>query len=268
MALISQQRFRAVTGALVKRLSGPNAGVPIAFPEVSAMTFQPGIEEVITEGRDRAGNRVDVSSYIDAFKPAMELTVAGTTFEMLCARLGREISTGNKTISLYRQFRVTSASKTGAAAGTGEEGNGMAADQTTSAAYVMGDGGVMTALTRIAHDTIDQAVDTQSFSQGADGAYKLTDDLIGSTVILDFPHSLTGVPQLSTTALLELEVSVSVITVGGVKILFNMPSAQIDLSQGDIELGAAESTIRVRSAFDGSSCQPVNIVYTGEAIAC
>lgn len=265
MPLLSNEAFRAVNGVLVKRVS---TGVPIIMPQPSTFTFQSGIEEIITESRDNLGNRVNASSYIDAFKPVFQLTIPQMTFTMLCAYLGREVSNANVDTRVYRTFRVTTSNQTSTGAAVGQLGNGMAADQATSFAYVLGEGGVATALTRIANATIDLGVDTQSFSQSANAGYKLTNDLIGDTVLIDFAHSLTAVPTLSETALLELSVNVSVVTVGGQVVLFEMPTAYIDLSQGDIEIGAEGATIAFRSGYDGSSCQPVNITYTGEVVYC
>lgn len=261
---LNQQTFRAPTGLALRR---PGTNELLVTPAPSNIAINPGITEIVTTSRNPLGEQVNASSYIDANQPVITVTLPGYTLETLGIRLGKKFTAQNFSSTYEQLVTVTAGNKTKAAAASGVVGNGMLADQTGSLGFVLGDGGLSTALTRIADATIDQATDTQSFSQGADGAYKLTDDLIGSTVLLQFPLSITSQPRLSETIDQFFDINITVININGTMFKIKMPSAQTDLTNsGDLNFG--EASIAFRAIYDGSSCQPIIVESLGQVVAC
>lgn len=263
MVSVVQQTFRAISNFNLKRLGTTNI---LVLPNPSNVTFNPGIVEVVSSTRNRLGEQVEAASYIDENKPVFTCTIANV-LEVMGIRLGKQMTLQSYSSKYSQQLTVTSTNKTYAGAASGEIGNGLLADQADSIAYVLGDNGISTVLTRIADATIDQATDTQSFSQGADGSFKLTDDLIGSTVKLEFPISLTSQPKLSETSDTFFEVSFETTTINGAIYRLAMESARIDLANsGDV--GGPEIDLAFNAVYDGSSCRPVTLEYLGQVPAC
>lgn len=261
---LTQQTFRAPTGMALRR---PSDNSLLVTPAPSNISINPGLEEVITETRNPLGERVNASSYIDANKPIITTTLPGYTLETLGIRLGKKFTVPGsaQSTTIEQLITVTNANKVKAAAASGVVGNGMTADQAGSIGFVLGDNGLSTALTRVDTASFD-AADPTSFSQGADGAYQLTDDLVGSTVLLQFPISVTQ-PRLSETIDQFFDINITLVNIQGTMYKLQMASAQTDLTgSGDLNFG--EASLAFRGIYDGSTCQPIMIQSLGQVLAC
>jgi len=266
VAAITDRRIKSnLTGMSIIEKSTGNC---LVFNRPNGVTIQTGIEERISETVSQLGERVIETVDIDAFQPVLQCNFPGWTPEGIAMRLGRKLETGSKTLYYQKTFRVTAANQVQTAAGVGEEGNGIAADEAGSKASYLADLGISTPLSRVAVATFDPAVDLLSYSVGADGALSFSDDLIGATVSISIPYTVATTQYIGEGAFLEFEIFLTYI-MRDLKIFqVRIPSATISLGDGDIDLGAAEAPINFRITYDGSTCTPIEWQWIDQARAC
>lgn len=257
---------------LIKNVSGlsiidtgvtPNKA--IIMPKPSATVVQAGIEEIINQTRNELGERVVDSTTIDANQPTLQFTLPGFIPEAVFMRLGKRPTAGTVSFPVERTILVTSGNRTYAGASAGQMGFGMSADQATSQAWAFDEDGIASELTRVDTASFNDTDDT--FSQGANGAYQFASNLINSTVFYKFPFEGSGL-ETSEATYDTFDVAVTFLTrqlwLGRIE----LPSAQVDLSAGDINLGS-EAQLTVRSVYDGSSCQPIRVKFLRQlTVAC
>ena len=145
----------------------------------------------------------------------------------------------------------------------------MTADQVGSQAWVLDGLGIPVALTRIAHATIDPATDDDSFSQGADGAYKFSENLIGSDVFYSFPLTNQSILELGEGNLDQLEVNITAVMRDLRLFRLEIPSCSIDFGgSGNLPLGPGELNLQLRVSYDGSTCTPIKYTWLDQVRAC
>ena len=239
----------------------------LVVPKPTALTLAPGITEAIARTRSDLGQVVIEDIDIEQEEPNLSMTFPRKTPELIGIRLGKEIRSTNIDVSIEKSFRVNATNKTGAAAAAGKEGNGMVADQAGSIGSYLNDLGISTALTRV--DTANFAAgNVAEFSQGADGAYQITDDMIGNDVHLSFPIAIANRPHLSETPFKDFSVTMVFIqrNLELMQVVFGAVNPA--LGEGDLDMATPEMPLTVRAVNDGSSCQLYNIYWLGQARAC
>lgn len=268
MATLQTRKPKGITGmAIFDKSSTPKVAYPIDTP--GSAELDPGIEEILSETRSELGEIVIESAIIDAQRPIISATLPGLTPTALALRLGKKLETATGTSAVEKRIRLTATNNTYAGASSGQEGNGMSADQTTSYAWVLSGLGIPTALTRQTHASFDPAVTTNSFSQGANGAYKFSENLIGSDVFFQFPQSGLSLLQIGEASLDDLEVNITVVMRDLKLFRLEIPSCSIDLGgSGPIPLGPGEISMQFRVTYDGSTCTPINYKYIDQLRAC
>lgn len=268
MATLQNRKPKGITGmAVFDKSVTPKVAYPIDTPGTAEL--DPGIEELLGETRSPTGEIVIESAIINAQRPIISTTLPGLTPTALALRLGKKLETATGASAVEKRIRLTATNNTKTGAASGQEGNGMSADQTTSYAWVLSGLGIPTALTRVAHSSFDPSVTNNSFSQGADGAYKFSENLIGSDVFYQFPQSGLSLLQIAETSLDDLEVNITVV-MRDLKIFrLEIPSCSIDLGgSGPIPLGPGEISMQFRITYDGSTCTPINYKYVDQVRAC
>ncbi|NJN22892.1 MAG: hypothetical protein HC812_19115 [Leptolyngbya sp. RL_3_1] len=269
MATLQNRKPKGITGmAVFDKSVSPKVAYPIDTPGTAEL--DPGIEEVLSETRSDLGEIVIESAIIDAQRPIISATMPGLTPTALALRLGKKLkNNASATSAVEKRIRLTATNNNYAGASSGQEGFGMSADQTTSYAWVLSGLGIPTALTRVAHASFDETVTNDSFSQGANGAYKFSDNLIGSDVLFQFPQSSLSILEIGEASLDDLEVNITVV-MRDLKIFrLEIPSCSIDLGgSGPIPLGAGEISLQFRVTYDGSTCTPINYKYIDQVRAC
>ena len=270
MAQLQQRKLKGLTGAAIfDKTVVPKLAYIIDTP--TSPEIDPGIEEQLNETTSELGEIVIESTLITAQRPTISMTVPGLSPTVLALRNARKLQaiTGTATSAVEKRIRLTASNKTFAGATSGKEGNGMVADQVASLAWVFGGLGIPTALTRQAHASFDPAVTDDSFSQGADGAYKFSDNLVGSDVMYTFPQSGLNSLELSEDSLTDLEINFTAVMRDLRLFRVEIPSATIDLGgSGNIPLGPGEVSLQARITYDGSTCTPLRYKFLEQLRAC
>ena len=239
----------------------------LVLPKPTALTLAPGITEAISRTRSDLGQIVIEDIDIEQEEPLISATFPRKTPELIAIRLGREVVSGNITAAIEKQFRVGAANKVGVAATSGQEGFGMAADQTGSIGSYLSDGGISVALTRVATASFN-AGNSAQFSQGANGAYQITDDMVGNDIHLSFPIDIASRPYLSETPFRDFSVTMVFIQRNLELMQVSFGAANPALGEGDLDMAVPEMPLSFRAVNDGSSCQLYSIYWLGQARAC
>jgi hypothetical protein len=252
--------IQALTDVSLKR----DNGTLLVLPTASGAVFNPGIGVTDIMAMSRIGEQVIVDTYSRERKPSLNLDFEQKSVQLLGVRLGQQwealtTSTGH----LFNSgFRVTKNDYPAAA--TGYEGNGMLADQATSIASMLGPDQIAVALTRQPFATFVPATPL-SFAQGADGATKWSDDLIGEYVGYEFAYPLTDILALGD--LPDVSFSMRAITMMTDRSLieWEFPSMTVKLDGGDINMNDPKMQLQFKVNDDGSTCLPYSITYKGQA---
>ena len=268
MAILQNRKPRGLTGiGVFDKSTNPKTAYFIETPGTAEL--DPGIEQTLNEERSELGEIVINSTTIDAQRPIVSVTMPGMTPTLLALRLGRKLETSTEPWAVEKRKRLTATNNTFVGAASGQEGFGMVADQTTSYGWVLSGLGIPTALTRQTHASFDPAITADSFSQGANGAYKFSENLIGNDIYYSFPLPGQSVLQIGETPLSLLQVNFTIIMEDLTLFRIEIPSCSIDLAgSGTIPLGAGEVPLQIRPTYDGSTCTPILYKWIGQGRAC
>lgn len=251
--------------SIVDRSTNPET--LLMLPTPSGVTLQKGITETVLETRDEIGQRVVEGSLIDEYKPQLSMAFSALTPQLIATSFGVKLASAeSRSMPISRTLKVTNNNKVRAGVGSGEQGNGMPADQATSKMSILGGAGETIPLTRVDTASFD-AAGTRSFSQGADAAWQITDDVVGEIVSIDFPHNDPQATAVGAVKLNDIEVRALGVMVNRKRVQVRFPSAEVIVANGDLEFGAG-MTLDVRSLFDGQSCIPLEIFFGSEITSC
>jgi len=269
MATLQGRKLKGITDiAVFDKSVSPKLAYIIDTPTNAELDL--GIEEQLNETTSQLGEVVIESSMITAQRPILSMTLPAGSPTATALRVGRKLATAtDQTSAVEKRIRLTATNNTKAAAITGQEGFGMAADQTGSLAWKLDGLGIPVPLTRIATATMDAEEDDNSFSQGANGAYVFSENLIGSDVFFSFPLTGLATLEIGEASLDLLEVNFTAVMRDLTLFRIEIPSASIDLGgSGNIPLGPGELNLNLRISYDGSVCFPIKYTWLGQLRAC
>lgn len=263
---LQRRKVKGLSAFSVIDKSTANARL-MTLPVPTAPEIDPGITQLLTLSKNPLGEDVVESVEITGQQALFSATFPALSPQVLSLRMGRQLEAATgMSVPFERRVRITS--NTVAGVGTGEFGEGMAADQVGSTMSVLGDLGEITSLTRLAVAGFDPVATTDSFAQDANGGFQVSDNLIGADVSLSFPHTQDGI-QLSETPITELEIRMLVLLSDLTMCQVAIPSVNIDLeASGNIPVGAGEVPLTFRAVFDGSSCVPITYKFISQLVAC
>ncbi len=267
MALVADRRVKGLTNISLLATNFSPAKL-LVLGQPSSINIQLGIEERLTESRSLLGERILESADIDSFQPVLQATFPGWSPLSIAARLGRQLEVGSETFYFTRTFRVTTANQNGTVALTGEEGFGIALDEANAEASYLKDLGQAFRLTRVADATFVPGTDTESFAVAADGAYQLSDDLIGSTVELRIPYTNASILKVGELPMITYDAVLTYVMRDLQLMQVVIPSLSLSPADGDLDPGAAEAPLSFRVTNDGSTCTPVEFRWIAQARAC
>lgn len=267
MASNIQKGIKAFTNLMVKDISNPVMPRVLVLPTPDAVTLAPGIEEAISRTRSELGTLVIDDIDVNSEEPTLTCTFPRKTPELIALRLGRRITTGNVTTTVEKKTIITAGNRVGPGAGPGREGHGMPADQAGSIASYFSDAGFSVPLTRADFATFNAATPDR-FAQGANGAYLVSDNVLGREVTFSFPIALPNVTLLGEEPFRDFEMHLAFVTrsleVGKLIIGKANPS----VAEGDLDMAAPALPITFRVVNDGQNCQLYRIVWFGQVRAC
>jgi len=269
MATLQNRKLKGITDIAVFD-TGVSPKVAYMIETPTAAELDLGIEEQLNETTSQLGEIVIESSFISAQRPIISMTLPSGSPTAMALRVGRRLQTATgRTVAVEKRLRLTATNNTKLAAVSGAEGFGMVANQTGSQAWVLSGLGLPIALTRQTHNTFDPAVTPDSFSQGADGAYKFSNNLVGSDVFYSFPLTAQSVLEIGESNLDQLEVNFTAVMRDLQLFRLEIPSCSIDFGgSGNIPLGPGELSLQLRATFDGSTCTPLKYTWLGQVRAC
>jgi len=242
-------------------------GTLLVLPTPTSPEIDPGITQLLSLTKSNLGEDVVESIEVTGQQPLISATFPAVTPQLLALRYMRQLETvTGATVNFEKRVRLTT--NTVAGAGVGEFGNGMAADQVGSKMSVLGTLGEATPLTRLADSGFDPVASTDSFAQSADGGFQVSDNLIGSDVVLSFPHTQDGL-EISESPISELDISMLVLMADLKLFRVSIPSVSVDFeASANIPVGSGEFALTFRAIYDGSSCVPIKYTFIEQVVAC
>jgi hypothetical protein len=266
-ATLQQRKVKGLTSIAVFDKTNPSAELMLVLPTPGTVELDPGITELLGTSMSELGEQVIESVEVSGQQPVVNCTFSAMSPQLLSLRLMRSLETKSDTFNIEKRRRL--AKNSYPAAATGEEGNGIVADQTGSVMSIVGSTGISTALARVAFDGFDTAATDDSFAQGADGAFKVSDNLVGYDVAYSFPQTITAVLGLSETPITDLRLNFTAVMSDLKLFRVEIPSVTIDREgSGNIPLTAGEMSLNFRVTYDGSTCTPISYKFIEQLRAC
>ncbi|MEO0373214.1 MAG: hypothetical protein AAF329_01045 [Cyanobacteria bacterium P01_A01_bin.17] len=266
MPTLQQRRLKSISNmAVFDKTVTPEVLMIVDTP--GSAEVDPGIEELLSTTRSELGEEVVESVEINGQQPLVNCTFPGVSPVLLALRYGVKLRVQEDSFNIEKRVRV--AQNAYPAATNGKEGFGMPADQELSRMTTVSDLGDRQELTRLTFAGFDAAGTTDSFAQGADGAWAISDNLIGSDIQYSFPHTQTEVLGLSEDPLSDLRLNFTAI-MRDLKIFrIEIPSVSVDRQgSGPIPIAGGEMNLNFRVTYDGSTCTPITYKWIGQARAC
>lgn len=264
---LQKRKVKGLTSIAAFDKTNPAAELMYVLETPSSAEIDPGITELLGTTRSDLGEEVIESVEVDGQQPIVNCVFPALTPQLLALRYMRQLEVGSDTFNIEKRLRVSKNSYPAAAAG--REGNGMSPDQSGSVMSAIDTQGRSVQLARVAYDTIDPATDDDSFAQGADGAFKVSDNLIGFDVAYSFPQTIAEVLGISEDPISELRLNFTVLMRDLKLFRVEIPSVQVDREgSGNIPLGAGEMNLNFRIAYDGSTCTPIKYKFIEQLRAC
>ena len=269
MATIQERKNKNIVGVAIFGITeSPVDAYIMETPTAGELDL--GIEEQIYEDVSDLGEIVIASTDVIAQRPVVSMTVPSGSPQAIALRTGRKLkSSTGQAWAVEKKLRVTAGNNIKAAATTGQEGFGMVADQAASAMWVYSGLGLTIPLTRQTHASFDPAVTPDSFSQGADYSYKISNNVVGSDVFFSFPLTNQNILEIGEEPIGQLAINFTSIMRDLKLARIEIPSASINLADsGPIPLGPGELSLQARVQYDGSTCTPIKYKWIGQARAC
>jgi hypothetical protein len=199
----------------------------IVLPKPSAVSMPLNIEQRMIMTTDSLGKRTPSNSYEKGYNNQLVLTYGQLLPELLELRLGNKFKTvPNKLTTLTRGVYVTGNTVSGAP-DTDTLGFGIAEDESLCIASVK-NGNVSTALTRVPYDTFD-ATTTNRFAVGENLELKFSNNLIGKTVQVVCPYTITSSFEISADQLPRYEINAIFVDTANQAVIFKAFDAKVSL---------------------------------------
>lgn len=170
--------------------------IPITFKIGAQANFNLNAQVVAEMEKNDEAIMVPYNLRTDQQTPTFTFSPSREDARTTAVRLGRLLSTASTT-AIYPWQRIVNANSY-AAATTGTEGFGATANDTNAIGAVLRNG-VSVELDRVTFATFDATVDDQ-FGLGANGALALSNNLIGSEVVIWIPYPVANATRLGLPA--------------------------------------------------------------------
>lgn len=223
----------------------------------SSTNWNLGIQEQIYNQMNAQGELAFDESMVQQKQPVVTLQYQKLRQEHIALKLGFKLENQAITDALFTGTRRLTKGAYAAAA-TGQEGNGMVADQTTSQCFVLQDG-LSVALTRQPFATFNAAT-ANSFAQGANGAMKFSDDLVAARAWVTpyFFYPVADANVLTEDPFTNFDLTLrGVHQEEGVKRVFQIQFPFVEINRqesGQFDFGAEQQTLAFR--VTDSECVP------------
>jgi len=234
------------------------------LPPPKNITLDLGITELVRTAVSGVGIEVDITRQVTEEKPKISLEFAGLTLEVMELILGRFFSKQVNVPTFYVRNRVITQfdpPKT-----SGFEGFGIPADQPEAiASAFIGERSVP--LTRQPFASFNPAI-PRSFASGADGAVIFSDDLQGLEKSWRIPQTLNNVDALSENEIVD--VGLILVFLDSLNYVFRLEcsSGRFIRDGKSLEFSDETASLEYAIQYDGSTCLPYRLVFTGQQVKC
>lgn len=264
---LQQKKVKGLTSIAVFDKTNPANELMLVLPTPGTVELDPGITELLGTSMSELGEQVIESVEISGQQPVVNCTFPAMNPQLLSLRLMRSLDVSQDTFNIEKRIRLSKNSY--AAAAIGKEGNGMPADQADSVMSAIDGTGRSVALAREPFASFDPSATDDSFAQGADGAFTVSDNLIGFDVAYSFPQTITEVLGLSETPITDLRLNFTAVMSDLKLFRVEIPSVTVDREgSGSIPLTAGEMSLNFRVTYDGSTCTPISYKFIEQLRAC
>lgn len=224
-------------------------------------------EDQVQTGDD--GTTVLANQLITGEAPTITLPYGFKTIELMALQQARTVALSNsQTVYQSKAFQATTGTIAGAA--SGKEGFGMTANQTASRMSALING-ISTPLTRQTYGTFNAATPL-SFAQGADGAIRLSDDIVSAGYFVTFNFPNTGVTNVATIQdAAEENFAVTLVGILDDLTIFNDYYSNCFLSLPDMQelnYGTAGLSIVLRPSIAQDGCGYRRTTFSPQKFAC
>lgn len=237
-----------------------------------------GIAELIRTGSSNLGVEVNLFRQKTEEKPRINLEFPGLTREVLELFLGRFFVTSDDVETYFVRNRFTSNTLT--ARTTGQDGFGIVADAGLGSANNPSYASVFDAtvngsvpLTQVAFTGFTPTVDPlvpatrRRFAVGANGAVLFSEDTFGLEKSVRIPVTLDAVQVLSETEINQVGMVLGFLDANN-KVMRLEATGKFVLDGKSVNFTDETVSLEFEIQFDGSSCLPFDLVYTGLTIKC
>lgn len=264
---LQKRKVKGLTNIACFDKTDPANELMLVLETPGSAELDPGITELLSTTMSELGEEVIESVEISGQRPIVSCTFPALTPQLLSLRKLQQLNVSQDTFDIEKRVRVSKNEYPAAIAG--REGNGMPADQAGSVMSAINQLGRTVPLSREPFVTFDPAATNDSFAQGADGAWKVSDNLIGFDIAYSFPHTVTEVLGLSENPILDLRLNFTVLMRDLRLFRVEMPSITVDREgSGNIPLSAGEMSLNFRVTYDGSTCTPIKYKFIDQLRAC
>jgi hypothetical protein len=266
MVAVNQNIIKAPGLVTFTSLNPASNGIVIPMPNTATFSYNANIEVTEVPTNTVTGVTVRARLIETSANPEVTITLPTTPIALAMAFNAEWEDATNQTIYITKQQTLTS--NTIAAATSGNEGYGIAADAESKASYIdPADPSAVYELTQVTYGTFNPAVTDDSFAVGANGAIKVSDNVVALAPMAQFrmPNVLT-VRQFGESTFDTFKVEAKLIMVDLSIVQLTFPSLQVkpdsrafDPSSGSVELVMA-------ALNDGSTCNyNPTVQYLGQA---
>lgn len=270
--LVANKSYKGISNIAIRRKALlPDNDVIFNLPKPMGAVLSPNIEIKNTSSRDARGNMATLNTYSTAENATLQLTFGVAQMELFALQMGYVTKAGTFTMQLVKNVTVP---QTGVipAALTGYVGKGVTSDvgltvptgtrKVTMASYT-NTTGVSVPLTQVAYSATAYTTDDQ-FGVGADGAYTFSTNLIGQTVTLMHPYTVSS-KTISGELVGEVEINYTVTSSDESMTVVNIPSAIINPNGASMDASAENTAINF-TLLVGNACRSYNLYDLGSLI--
>lgn len=218
-------------------------------------TINQGIQEQIRQRMNNLGELAFAETETTQRQGAFTINFAKPNPDVIALIMGSPLETVASTSAKYINTFTPRANAIPAAP-VGGYGNGMAADQAVSQATYIDNNGRSREATRVPFATVIAPTDLATFSQGANGAFNVSNDLIDKPITFYSEYPATNIDQLAHTNWGVFKVVLQgVIQHNKIKKVYQVEFSRAELNRQD------------NSAFDPAA-DPIAINFRDLSNAC
>ena len=247
-----QSTFIGVTELKMRRVKD---NLVYHLPTPMNMVVEPGKNERIQMGRNKLGRKVEVSSFIDAENPVLNISYGVIQPELLQFRLGNYFQNVTKELFIPVSFDLN-------------RGGTFPAVQAPSLGYAIVAGVASFASIKKPDGSSLALIDGADYTIGAGGLITFSAALVAAkeTVSMLIPYTVTGL-GIGAELIGRHEVVASIIDTEGYVWFFHAPNAKPSAAGGSIDFSAESFDLSLK-LYNSGGCQAFTLIKSSDRVSC